>query len=392
MEALRGDGTVFWQKGSRFPWIQYYVAGERVRESTKIDPFKVGGKDKAEKLAHKALRKKLSEIDTGEFSAGIKTRISHLYESLERDYTINGRKDLRNAKSRWKHHLEPFFGNKQVAQVNADTISHYIAHRQSQEDKPSNASINRELSQIKRMYKLAVKTGQLKVGQQPYVQMLKERNVRKGFLKDEEYQALARETAKQGLWLRGMFEIAYTYGWRRSELIGKQGLRVNQVDISKREILLNPGETKNELGRGAPMTDKVLELMVACISGKKSTDYVFTREKDASGRKPKKGYICDYRDAWDKATEAAGVSGLLFHDLRRTGVRNMRRHGISEKVAMTISGHKTRSVFERYNIIDPTDIFDAGAKLNQASKDRDQHVTLLAQQQMSFPPSSQKPN
>jgi len=353
MEELRGEGTVYPQKGSRFLWIQYYANGKRIRESTKTDD---------EKKARKILRQRLVAVENGEISAGSGCSLSSLYEALERDYTINQRKDIANLKSRWAAHLKNFFADKSVSSVTPETVAQYIAKRQAAG--AANASINRELAIIKRMYKLAVKNGRLKIGQQPYVGMLKERNVRKGFLKDEQYQALVRETGKVGLWLRAMFEVAYTYGWRKSELLG---LRVNQVDVAKREILLNPGETKNDLGRGGPMTDRVLELMVACISGKKSEDYVFTRDKDSRGRKPKKPYIGDFRKDWERAIEAAGVPGLLFHDLRRTGVRNMRRNGISEKVAMTISGHRTRSVFERYNIVDPADLSDAGRKLNQAS-------------------------
>ena len=57
--------------------------------------------------------------------------------------------------------------------------------------------------------------------------------------------------------------------------------------------------------------------------------------------------------------------GLLFHDLRRSGVRNLIRVGVQQKVAMSISGHKTASVFQRYNIVDERDIMEAGRKLNQ---------------------------
>ena len=66
---------------------------------------------------------------------------------------------------------------------------------------------------------------------------------------------------------------------------------------------------------------------------------------------------------WAKATEAAGVPGLLFHDLRRTAARNLRRAGIAEGVIMKIGGWRTRSVFERYAIVSQTDIAEALKKL-----------------------------
>lgn len=80
-------------------------------------------------------------------------------------------------------------------------------------------------------------------------------------------------------------------------------------------------------------------------------DAVFAR----SDGKP----VRDFRDTWAKATKAAGVPGLLFHDLRRTAARNLRRAGIAEGVIMKIGDWRTRSVFERYAIVSQTDIADA---------------------------------
>lgn len=73
---------------------------------------------------------------------------------------------------------------------------------------------------------------------------------------------------------------------------------------------------------------------------------------------------------WTEACERAALPELKFHDLRRSAVRNMKRAGVQDKVAMEISGHRTRSIFDRYNIVDEGDLGNAAQKLEQYSKQR----------------------
>jgi integrase len=227
---------------------------------------------------------------------------------------------------------------------------------QRQQEDAKNATINRELAALKRMFNLGYRATPPKVQRVPSMPRLHENNIRKGFLTESQYEKLSAFCPD--LWWRSLLEVARTYGWRRNELLS---LRVRQVDLLARTLRLEPGTTKNKEGREVTMTQTVFALVSACVSQKKPEDFVFTRSEGANVR--------TFLKTWTDACKAAGVPGLLFHDLRRTAARNLRNAGVAEGVIMKIGGWRTRSVFERYAIVAQSDIEDALRRLD-SQRDR----------------------
>jgi integrase len=159
-----------------------------------------------------------------------------------------------------------------------------------------------------------------------------------------------------------MLALAYNFGFRKSELATMQ---VRQVDLLNRSLTLDPGTTKNSEGRIVKLTSATLELVKQCMLSKTPDSFLFTRHDGQP--------IRDFRVSWEILTEAAGLPGLLFHDLRRSAVRNMVRRGVPEVVAMRISGHKTRSVFDRYNIVNESDLMDAASRIERGAVQESGH-------------------
>jgi integrase len=117
--------------------------------------------------------------------------------------------------------------------------------------------------------------------------MFEERNVRKGFLADQDHARLASECSKTGLWLRAMLSVGYNYGWRGGEILP---MRVHQIDLADRTIRLDVGTTKNGHGRIVKMTQEVFTLLQTCASKKGPEDHLFTREDGSP--------VLDFRGAW----------------------------------------------------------------------------------------------
>jgi integrase len=159
--------------------------------------------------------------------------------------------------------------------------------------------------------------------------------------------------------LHGIATIGYFTGWRREEITG---LEWRNVDRRAGELRIDT--SKNGEGRTVPYSD-VPELKAAidaqwavhkALVGKGTINpWVFP------GRGTNR--VRSFRKAWKAATKAAGCPGRLFHDFRRTAVRNLTRAGVARPIAMAITGHKTEAVFRRYDIVDSRDRREAMRKI-----------------------------
>jgi integrase len=135
-----------------------------------------------------------------------------------------------------------------------------------------------------------------------------------------------------------------------------KNLRWDRVGLKNNVIRLGDEDVKNETGREIPLIDGLPALLEQIKRANPNAEYVFLRNGEQ---------ISSFRKAWVIATKKAGLEGFLFHDVRRSAVRNLVRAGVPRGVAMKISGHKTEDVFERYNITSSTDIQDAGESVTE---------------------------
>jgi integrase len=147
---------------------------------------------------------------------------------------------------------------------------------------------------------------------------------------------------------------------------------LQKVDFRGGEVRLDAGTTKNGSGRVFPMTDDLRRLLDSQREAQAElrkaghvVPWVFWRMVAKGRRGPKSPRrITSFGNAWKAACVAAGCPGRIPHDLRRTAIRNMVRRGVPERVAMKLTGHKTPSVFARYDIVSGGDLRTAAAQLS----------------------------
>ena len=225
MGQLRKRGDIW--------WIRYYRDGRRYEESARTDEW-----EKARDL----LRTREGAIAGG---AAITAKVGQVKfedaaKDLITDYTVNGKRTVVDLTRRLDERLTPWFRGRRLGTITTADVRAYIAHRQK--EGAANASINLELANLKRLFTLAIQSGRLL--HRPYIPMLREDNVRKGFFEREQFDAVRRHLKPP---LDHAVTLAYYTGWRTaSEILT---LQWHQIDRAAGVIRLEPGTTKNREGR-----------------------------------------------------------------------------------------------------------------------------------------------
>ena len=218
---------------------------------------------------------------------------------------------------------------------------------------------------MNKMLRLAYENGKLL--RLPVIRKLKEAPPRSGFFEVAQFVAVCRQLPED---LRVATTLGYVVGWRVQEVLG---LERRHVDLDRGTLALDPGSTKNDEGRIVYMPADVkaaVAAQLARVDGlqrklQRIVPWVFPHLRGAREPNPGRRRVPvlgerrgDFTKAWTTACRKAGVPGMLRHDMRRSAVRNMVNAGVPERVAMTVTGHKTRSVFDRYHIVNPADLQD----------------------------------
>jgi len=323
-------------------WIKFYQNGRPHWESSESTKRSV---------AKSLLRTREGSVEKGELinPKAHKVTLGELAEDVYNDYLKRKYKTLGDIKRRFKKHLFPFFGEyMRASTLSTSRINQFIVHRQEQG--ASDGEINRELTALKRAYRLGFEAEPPRVMRMPTIKLLAEANPRQGFFEHGEFESVRSHLPD---YLKGFITFSYLTGWRKNEVVNLQWA---QVDLENEKVYLKAEDSKTKKSREFLFND-MYELKE-----------VFQQQLENKEALKKRGIICpwvfnyrngkqvgDFRKSWKEACKKAGLAGKIPHDLRRTAIRNFVRAGVSETVAMEISGHETRRVFDKYNVTSEED-------------------------------------
>jgi len=357
-----------------------YIRGVFYRHGSRFS-FNLGTTDKAE--AKKRLKQLIQDCEEANVLRPEKSvpSIAALLNEVEQHYERHARRNLRNA-VRHIATLKAFFKGRSAAELDRQRINRFVDKRRA--EGYANGSINRELSVLQLGYRLAVKDRRITADLMPHFELLPEAAPRKGFFEPEEYQALLQHLPS---YLQGVLTFGYWVGLRREEALG---LRWHQVDLVNRQVELE--RTKNGEDRVVVMGTELYTMFTKQWEDRwEGCDFVFHKGPQRIpqslswhwNRAAVKAGIGRWVEVEVKGKKKLVCQGRLYHDLRRTAARNMIRSGTPQSVAMRITGHKSPSMFARYNVVDTRDLKAAMIRLeeyeNQRRREREERDAMLTE-------------
>lgn len=343
--AQRGSGTI--TKRGKIWWVQVCVGGQRIRQSSESEKW-----EDADRLRNRLLGQK-SRGELGGPNAKV-TVNTVLDRYLEVCTAQSDTKDI--YKYVMDADLKPFFGKLRGDKVTSDRLLAYRKHRAGQmtiKGTPvSQSSINRELVILRAALRSAAHATPpvIPLASIPRFTIEDERPfARSGFVVDDQFTKVLSLLPAH---LHCIAVCAYHSAVRVGEL---KKFQWHQVDFEASLIRIR--KTKSGDPRTIPFIDPMGEYLVKAKAHRDEfypdCPWVFSHLGEQ---------IKSFKGSWKAAVKRAGYPDLLFHDFRRSGIRNLKRAGVSDSTAMKISGHKTRAVFDRYDIIDEDDLLDAADK------------------------------
>lgn len=286
--------------------------------------------------------KHLAELATGARYVGAENcTVNDLLDLVEKDHA--GKSSLPATLSRLKR-LRAELGKIRVVDLREAQIEGYRSDRDA-----AHATVNRELEVLRRALNLGKRATPPLVAHAPFVRMVRERNIRTQRISHEQYKALI-ETLRTPE--RHAAIIGYHVGWRRGAILG---LTWDRVDWAGKALRPPPNQEKEKRVGTAPIYGDMQDALRECL--KVESDWVIHR---ANGSK-----VIDIRKAWDKACISVGLAGFRFHDLRACAVSNLIDFGVSPYEAMQITGHKTLSMLQRYDIVSTKRLAEIGRRMEE---------------------------
>ena len=328
---MRGNGRVF--KRGQIWWVAYYDNGREFRESS-------GSRER--KDAVKKLRQRLGEVAAGAVHVPQRrarvVMMRELFDLLEDHYRLGNR--LSPTHRSCLGRLRRRFGRYTVQSCTGVAISHYMAERLRSGRTPE--TVNRDMNVLRVAFRLGYQNDL--ISKMPVIKKLPELTVRNEFFSREEVDSLMPCLPE---YLKDVVLFGYLTGWRKGEITG---LKWSNVDRKGKVIRLKPVQNKGRDVRVLTLDGELAALVErrwqARHVGHGAADRVFHRQGRPLG---------DLRPEWPRACREAGLGHRWFHSLRRSAARTMSLKGIPEKVIMSIMGHKTRGMFDRYNIVTEAD-------------------------------------